>query len=136
MGVCDPNDTHTMPGLAKFYTVLGLTTQNPSEKELKSAYKKAALKHHPDRNPKDKEGAEKRFKECAEAYSVLSDPKKKQVYDVYGEEGLKAGGGAPPPQQGDFNMGGGGGFHPGMFNMSGRGGGNTFVFTSSGGGGG
>merc|ERR1719235_2268276 len=98
-----------------FYALLGLKNRNPSADELKSAYKKAAMKHHPDRNPKDRDAAEKRFKSVAEAYAVLSDPQKKQVYDVYGEEGLKQG--PPPPSQSSQ-----GGFP----------GGTQFVFRSSG----
>eukprot|EP00326_Haptolina_ericina_P042885 CAMPEP_0181245192 /NCGR_PEP_ID=MMETSP1096-20121128/43286_1 /TAXON_ID=156174 ORGANISM="Chrysochromulina ericina, Strain CCMP281" /NCGR_SAMPLE_ID=MMETSP1096 /ASSEMBLY_ACC=CAM_ASM_000453 /LENGTH=51 /DNA_ID=CAMNT_0023341839 /DNA_START=18 /DNA_END=169 /DNA_ORIENTATION=+ len=50
-----------------------------------------AIKWHPDKNPDNKEAAEKRFKEVATAYDVLSDPNKKEVYDRYGEAGLKRG---------------------------------------------
>jgi len=107
-----------------FYALLGLKNRNPSADELKSAYKKAAMKHHPDRNPKDRDAAEKRFKSVAEAYAVLSDPQKKQVYDVYGEEGLKQG--PPPPSQSSQ-----GGF-PGGFAQEGFPGGTQFVFRSSG----
>lgn len=60
---------------------------------IKKAYKKAAIKFHPDKNPGDDSAAE-RFKECAEAYEVLSDDQKRQIYDQYGHEGLKARGGA------------------------------------------
>merc|ERR1719235_2656425 len=112
-----------------FYAVLGLKNRNPSADELKSAYKKAAMKHHPDRNPKDRDAAEKRFKSVAEAYAVLSDPQKKQVYDVYGEEGLKAG--PPPPRGGGMPAG-----FSGFGGMGGDGGsvfsdgsGRTFVFS-------
>merc|ERR1712159_883344 len=101
--------------MRKYYTLLGLTTENPSEEELKKAYKKAALKHHPDRNPKNKAAAEAKFKEVAEAYAVISDPQKKQIYDAYGEEGLKAG---PPPQGGG---GMGGGMPPGFGGFGGMG---------------
>ena len=56
--------------------------------DIKKAYRKLAMKYHPDRNPNDKE-AEARFKECTEAYEVLSDDKKRQIYDTYGHDGLK-----------------------------------------------
>jgi molecular chaperone DnaJ len=70
-----------------YYQVLGVSRQANGE-ELKKAYRKLALKYHPDRNPGDKD-AEERFKEAAEAYEVLSDPKKRQIYDTYGFEGLQ-----------------------------------------------
>lgn len=70
-----------------YYQVLGVTHQ-VTEDELKKAYRKLALKYHPDRNPGDKD-AEDRFKEAAEAYEVLCDPKKRQIYDTYGHEGLQ-----------------------------------------------
>ncbi|KAL7720176.1 J domain-containing protein [Entamoeba marina] len=73
-----------------FYQILGVN-KNVSEAELKKAYKKLALKWHPDRNPDNQKEAGEKFKEIAEAYSVLSDPKKKEIYDRYGEDGLKAG---------------------------------------------
>lgn len=75
-----------------FYEVLGVPS-GASPEEIKKAYRQAALKHHPDRNPGNRE-AEERFKLAAEAYSVLIDPEKRSVYDRYGSEGLK-GRGAP-----------------------------------------
>jgi molecular chaperone DnaJ len=69
-----------------YYLVLGLGRE-ASEQELKSAYRQAALKFHPDRNPGSRE-AEERFKEAAEAYSVLSDPQKRAAYDRYGHAGV------------------------------------------------
>lgn len=69
-----------------YYEILGVD-RNATQEEIKSAYRKAALRYHPDRNPGDKE-AEEKFKEAAEAYSVLSDPQKRAVYDRYGHEGL------------------------------------------------
>lgn len=71
-----------------YYELLG-TTRSASAEEIKKAYRKAALKYHPDRNPGDKE-AEEKFKEISEAYEVLSDPAKKQQYDQFGHDGLKS----------------------------------------------
>ncbi len=70
-----------------FYEVLGVS-RTATVEEVKSAYRKAALKWHPDRSPENKSEAEAKFRECTEAYSVLSDPQKKQVYDTYGHAGL------------------------------------------------
>lgn len=72
-----------------YYDVLGIK-KGASEDDIKKAYRKQALRYHPDKNKSP--GAEDKFKEIAEAYDVLSDPKKKDVYDRYGEEGLKGGG--------------------------------------------
>lgn len=69
-----------------YYDVLGVS-RNAGEPELKSAYRQMALKYHPDRNPGDKQ-AEERFKEAAEAYSVLTDPQKRAAYDRYGHQGV------------------------------------------------
>ena len=75
-----------------YYEVLGVS-RDASEQEVKSAYRKMALKYHPDRNQGDR-GAEERFKEAAEAYSVLGDADKRQRYDTYGHAGLGGAGGA------------------------------------------
>lgn len=72
-----------------YYNVLGIQ-KGATEDEIKKAYRKQALRYHPDKNKSPK--AEDKFKEIAEAYDVLSDPKKKDVYDRFGEEGLKGGG--------------------------------------------
>ena len=87
-----------------YYTVLGLT-RDCSDDDLKKAYRKHAMKHHPDRNPDDK-GAEDKFKESKEAYEVLSDPKKRAAYDQFGHAGVDAsqgfGGGRGPEGFGGF----------------------------------
>ena len=69
-----------------YYKILGIN-RNASEKDIKRAYKKLALKYHPDKNKN--EGAEDKFKEIAEAYDVLSSKDKKKIYDQFGYEGLK-----------------------------------------------
>ncbi len=70
-----------------YYEVLSVS-KSADGTTIKKAYRKLAMKYHPDRNPDDK-GAEALFKECTEAYEVLSDSQKRQVYDAYGHEGLK-----------------------------------------------
>ena len=70
-----------------YYEVLGVVRNAPAE-EIKRAYRQMALKHHPDRNPGNRE-AEERFKEAAEAYSVLGDPEKRTTYDRFGLDGLR-----------------------------------------------
>ena len=73
-----------------YYEVLGVG-KTASADEIKKAYRRLAMKHHPDKNPDDKE-AEDKFKECAEAYEVLSDSEKKQRYDQFGHDGLRGSG--------------------------------------------
>lgn len=73
-----------------FYDNLGVD-RSASAAEIKKAYRKLAMKYHPDRNPGDKE-AEDKFKEAAEAYEVLSDSEKRTIYDQYGAEGLRSSG--------------------------------------------
>jgi molecular chaperone DnaJ len=70
-----------------FYEILGVEREATAE-QIKSAYRKAALKWHPDRNPENKEEAEENFRLCSEAYTVLSDPQKRSVYDRFGHAGL------------------------------------------------
>jgi molecular chaperone DnaJ len=83
-----------------YYEILGVP-RNASEQEVKSAYRKLALKHHPDRNQGNK-AAEEKFKEAAEAYSVLCDPQKRQRYDAYGHAGLGGASGFDPTIFSDF----------------------------------
>ena len=81
-----------------YYETLGIP-KGATEAEIKKAYRKLALKYHPDRNPDNKE-AEEKFKEVAEAYQVLSDPKKKAEYDAYGRVQNRG----PRVNPGDFNI--------------------------------
>lgn len=67
-----------------YYCILGIE-KGASDDDIKKAYRKQALKFHPDKNKSPQ--AEEKFKEVAEAYEVLSDPKKREIYDQYGEEG-------------------------------------------------
>ncbi|KAM4747247.1 dnaJ homolog subfamily B member 1 [Rhinophrynus dorsalis] len=86
-----------------YYKILGIA-RGASDDDIKKAYRKQALKYHPDKN-KDP-GAEEKFKEIAEAYDVLSDPKKRDVFDKFGEEGLKGspgGGGGSGPNGPSFS---------------------------------
>jgi molecular chaperone DnaJ len=76
-------------GKPDYYDTLGVS-RSASEQEIKSAYRKLALKYHPDRNPGDK-AAEERFKEAAEAYSVLGDADKRRRYDTFGHAGVSGG---------------------------------------------
>ena len=86
-----------------YYDILGVS-KSSSPEEIKKAYRKLAIKFHPDKNPDD-HTAEDKFKEAAEAYEILSNPEKKQRYDHYGHAGV---GGA---------SGGGGGYGGGGMNM-------------------
>jgi len=88
-----------------FYEVLGVE-RNASEADLKKAYRRLAMKHHPDRNPDDKE-SEAKFKEAKEAYEVLSDARKRAAYDQFGHAGVDPSMGGGGPDMGGF---GGAGF--------------------------
>lgn len=76
-----------MAEVSNYYEILGID-KNATDDEIKQAFRRQALKYHPDRNPGNPE-AEKKFKEVSQAYDVLSDPQKRRVYDQYGAEGLK-----------------------------------------------
>ncbi len=80
----------SMTGKKDLYEILGVA-KSASEEEIKKAYRTLAMKYHPDRNHGDDEAAVK-FKEAAEAYAVLSDPERKQIYDRYGHAGLQGSG--------------------------------------------
>lgn len=79
-----------------YYNILKVN-RNASDEDLKKAYRRLAMIWHPDKNA-NKSEAEAKFKQISEAYDVLSDPQKRQIYDLYGEEGLKAGQFPPPPR--------------------------------------
>lgn len=72
-----------------YYDILGVS-QSATPKEIKKAYKRLAMKHHPDRNPNDKDEAEEKFKKIQKAYSILSNTEKRNAYDKYGEDGVNA----------------------------------------------
>lgn len=125
----------------KLYDALSVSP-TANQDEIKKAYRKAALKHHPDKN-KDNPSALEKFKEVSQAYEILSDPEKRKVYDQYGLDFLLRGGAeAPPSGAGGAGAGGmpsGFGAMPGGFGgMPGMGGGGTrsFHFSTGGGGGG
>ena len=84
-----------------YYEILEVT-KTSTETEIKSSYRRLAMKFHPDRNPND-QLAEEKFKECAEAYAVLADPEKRSLYDRFGHAGVKSA------------AGGGAGFDPSVF---------------------
>ncbi|KAL3519816.1 hypothetical protein ACH5RR_017965 [Cinchona calisaya] len=87
-----------------YYKILQVD-KSAKDEDLKKAYRKLAMKWHPDKNPNNKKEAEAKFKQISEAYEVLSDPERRAIYDQYGEEGLK--GQVPPPDA--TGMPGGGG---------------------------
>ncbi|PSN71129.1 DnaJ-domain-containing protein [Corynespora cassiicola Philippines] len=121
----------------KLYDSLSISP-SASQDEIKKAYRKAALKYHPDKN-KDKPDASEKFKEVSQAYEILSDPEKRKIYDQYGLEFLLRGG-APPPEGGagpgatPFENGGFPFASAGGMPGGGGGGARTFHFSTGGGG--
>jgi molecular chaperone DnaJ len=91
----------TMATKRDYYDVLGVN-RDASEEDIKKAYRKLAMKFHPDRNPDSKESEDK-FKEAKEAYEILSEPEKRRAYDAYGHAGVH-------PQMGGMGAGGEQGF--------------------------
>lgn len=85
-----------------FYNILGVS-RDANDDAIKKAYRKLAMKWHPDKNPNNQAEAQAKFQEISEAYDVLSDPQKRKIYDQYGEEGLKVGGNPNPGPQFDSN---------------------------------
>ena len=87
-----------------YYEVLGVS-KSASSQEIKTAYRKLAMKYHPDRNP-DNKSAEDKFKEAAQAYEILSSSEKRKQYDQFGHAGVDgaAGGGAGPWGSGGMSM--------------------------------
>ncbi|XP_070276327.1 dnaJ homolog subfamily B member 6-like isoform X1 [Myotis yumanensis] len=90
--------------MVDYHEVLGVQ-RHASAEDIKKAYRKLALKWHPDKNPENKEEAERKFKRVAEAYEVLSDAKKRDIYDRYGKEGLNGGGGGGSHFDNPFEFG-------------------------------
>lgn len=98
-----------------YYLILGIA-RDANEDQIKKAYRKLALRWHPDKNLDNRELAEKNFKRLSEAYEVLSDQGKRQVYDRYGKEGLVNGGPDPAGHGAGFGFG-----FPGMADLFGGG---------------
>ncbi|GAB4839920.1 hypothetical protein Ancab_020630 [Ancistrocladus abbreviatus] len=101
-----------------YYNILKVS-RTAGEEELRRAYKKLAMRWHPDKHPSNsKQVAESKFKQICEAYDVLSDTQKRQIYDLYGEEGLKSGQFSNVSSPSTARGGGGGGFSSGRSGSS------------------
>jgi len=121
----------------KLYDTLGVKPE-ATQDEIKKGYRKAALKWHPDKN-KDSPDAAEKFKECSQAFEILSDPEKRKMYDQYGLDFMTRGGAPPPEEAGGMPGFGGadfGGYPGGGFGGMPGGGGRTFHFSTGAGGGG
>ena len=94
---------NTRVSKADYYEVLGVSRE-ANDQELKSAYRKLALRYHPDRNPGDR-AAEEKFKQASEASQVLSDPPRRAAYDRYGHAGVSAQGFGGGPFAGGVDIG-------------------------------
>ncbi|XVF02301.1 hypothetical protein REPUB_Repub04eG0163900 [Reevesia pubescens] len=99
-----------------YYNILRVS-RNATEEDLKKSYKRLAMRWHPDKNPVNKKEAEAKFKQISEAYDVLSDSQKRQIYDLYGEEGLKS---AELSSPSGFSGGGAGGVGSGSYRFNPR----------------
>eukprot|EP00960_Hanusia_phi_P018531 546947-Hanusia_phi.AAC.1 len=102
------------PNSDDYYEVLGVNRSAGAD-EIKKAYRKLALKFHPDKNPDNREAAEAKFKKVSEAYEILSDPAKKREYDTYGKDAFN-GGGAGPEMNGFYSSSHAGMGHHGLHN--------------------
>lgn len=83
-----PKDKYININIMDYYNILGIN-KNASDEEVKKAYRKLAIKWHPDKNPDNQKEAENKFKEISEAYEVLKDKTKRNTYDRFGKDGLK-----------------------------------------------
>lgn len=97
-----------------YYAILGVP-KNADAAALKKAYRKLAMKWHPDKNRDNQEAAQAKFQEVSEAYDVLNDPKKREIYDKWGEDGLRFGGPPPPQDSPGFSGAGFSGGSPGGY---------------------
>jgi molecular chaperone DnaJ len=104
--------------MRNYYEILGVS-KDATDAEIKQAYRKLSRVKHPDKSSKSKEVATREFQELSQANAVLSDPEKRRIYDMYGEEGLNAGLGCGGDEAGGGGGSGGGGFPMGGFPMGG-----------------